>query len=310
MAAADQSLKMRAVRVHAYGGPETMRYEEVAMPTPATGERLIMLAAASVNPIDWKIRQGRLRAVFSLELPRILGRDGAGTDIGSGERVMGLGAAGRDGTHAEFAVFQAHSSCVIPPEVSFEDAAAAGVAGLSAWIALAENAQVAAGDRVLVHAGAGGVGSFAIQIAALRGAEVWTTCSARNADWCRGLGAYKVIDYTKQNFTAPGQIFDAVLDTVGGPVHRASTEVLKPGGKLAYLNADPIQAVLRKDITVLPTDVRATQKRLLSVLTLIAEGRLRVPIEARFPLARAADAYELSRGGHARGKILLIPGIL
>jgi len=307
MAAADQSLKMRAVRVHAYGGPETMRYEEVPMPVPGAGERLVSLSAASVNPIDWKIRQGRLRGVFSLELPRVLGRDGAGADVGSGERVMGLGAPGRDGTHAEFTVFQAHSSCVLPAEVSFEQAAAAGVAGLSAWIALAENAQVAAGDRVLVHAGAGGVGSFAIQIAALRGAEVWTTCSARNADWCRGLGAYKAIDYTKQNFTAPGQIFDAVLDTVGGPVHRASADVLKPGGKLVYLNADPVQPVLRKDVSVLPTDVRATQKRLLSVLTLIAEGRLKVPIEARFPLSRAADAYELSRAGHARGKILLIP---
>jgi len=305
MAAADQSLKMRAVRVHAYGGPETMRYEEVPMPVPGAGERLVSLSAASVNPIDWKIRQGRLRGVFSLELPRVLGRDGAGADVGSGERVMGLGAPGRDGTHAEFTVFQAHSSCVLPAEVSFEQAAAAGVAGLSAWIALAENAQVAAGDRVLIHAGAGGVGSFAIQIAALRGAEVWTTCSARNADWCRGLGAYKAIDYTKQNFTAPGQIFDAVLDTVGGPVHRASADVLKPGGKLVYLNADPVQPVLRKDVSVLATDVRATQKRLLSVLTLIAEGRLKVPIEARFPLSRAADAYELSRAGHARGKIVL-----
>jgi NADPH:quinone reductase-like Zn-dependent oxidoreductase len=305
MAAADQSLKMRAVRVHAYGGPETMRYEEMPMPVPGAGERLVSLSAASVNPIDWKIRQGRLRGVFSLELPRVLGRDGAGADVGSGERVMGLGAPGRDGTHAEFTVFQAHSSCVLPAEVSFEQAAAAGVAGLSAWIALAENAQVAAGDRVLIHAGAGGVGSFAIQIAALRGAEVWTTCSARNADWCRGLGAYKAIDYTKQNFTAPGQIFDAVLDTVGGPVHRASADVLKPGGKLVYLNADPVQPVLRKDVSVLATDVRATQKRLLSVLTLIAEGRLKVPIEARFPLSRAADAYELSRAGHARGKIVL-----
>jgi len=305
MAAETESLKMRAVRVHAYGGPETMRYEEVPMPTPGAGERLVSLAAASVNPIDWKIRQGRLRAVFSLELPRILGRDGAGTDVASGERVMGLGAAGRDGTHAEFAVFQAHSSCVIPPEVSLEDAAAAGVAGLSAWIALTENAQLTAGDRVLIHAGAGGVGSLAIQIAALRGAEVWTTCSARNADWCRGLGAYKVIDYTKQNFTAPGQIFDVVLDTIGGPVHRASTEVLKPGGRLVYLNADPVHPVMRKDVTVIPTDVRATQKRLLAVLALIAEGRVKVPIQARFPLARAAEAYELSRGGHARGKILL-----
>jgi NADPH:quinone reductase-like Zn-dependent oxidoreductase len=305
MAAEPQSLKMRAARVHAYGGPEKMRIDEVPIPTPGAGERLVSLAAASVNPIDWKMRQGRLRAVFSLELPRVLGRDGAGTDVGSGERVMGLGAAGRDGTHAEFTVFQAHSSCVIPPEVSLEDAAAAGVAGLSAWISLVENAQLAAGERVLIHAGAGGVGSFAIQIAALRGAEVWTTCSAKNADWCRSLGAYRTIDYTKENFTAPGQVFDAVLDTIGGPVHRASTEVLKPGGKLLFLNADPVHAVTRKDITVLPTDVRATQKRLLAVLTLIAEGRVKVPIEARFPLARAADAYELSRTGHSRGKILL-----
>jgi NADPH:quinone reductase-like Zn-dependent oxidoreductase len=299
---------MRAVRVHKYGGPEAMRLDDVPMPTPGAGERLVSLSAASINPIDWKMRDGRLRSVFSLELPRVLGRDGAGTDVGSGERVMGLGAPGRDGTHAEFAVLQAHSSCVLPPEVSFEDAAAAGVAGLSAWIALAENAQVAAGDRVLIHAGAGGVGSFAIQIAALRSAEVWTTCSARNADWCRSLGAYRVIDYTKENFTAPGQIFDAVLDTVGGAVHRLSSEVLKPGGKLAFLNAEPPQKVMRKDIKVLPTDVRATQKRLLSVLTLIAEGRLKAPIEARFPLARAAEAYELSRTGHARGKILLTMG--
>jgi NADPH:quinone reductase-like Zn-dependent oxidoreductase len=197
---------------------------------------------------------------------------------------------------------------VIPAEVSFEDAAAAGVAGLSAWIALTENAQVSAGDRVLIHAGAGGVGSLAIQIAALRSAEVWTTCSARNADWCRSLGAYKVIDYTRENFTAPGQIFDAVLDTVGGAVHRLSSEVLKPGGKLAFLNAEPPQMVMRKDIKVLPTDVRATQKRLLAVLTLIAEGRLKVPIQARFPLARAAEAYELSRSGHVRGKIILTMG--
>jgi NADPH:quinone reductase-like Zn-dependent oxidoreductase len=299
---------MRAVRVHAYGGPETMRLDEVPMPTPGVGERLVSLSAASVNPIDWKMRDGRLRSVFSLELPRVLGRDGAGTDVGSGERVMGLGAPGRDGTHAEYSVFQAHSSCVIPPEVSFEDAAAAGVAGLSAWIALTENAQVAAGDRVLIHAGAGGVGSFAIQIAALRSAEVWTTCSARNADWCRSLGAYRVIDYTKENFTAPGQIFDAVLDTVGGAVHRLSSEVLKPGGKLAFLNAEPPQKVMRKDIKVLPTDVRATQKRLLAVLTLIAERQIRVPVGARFPLERAAEAYELSRTGHARGKILLTMG--
>lgn len=305
MAAEAQSLRMRAARVHAYGGPETMRLDEVPMPTPSAGERLVSLAAASVNPIDWKMRQGRLRSVFTLELPRTLGRDGAGTDVGSGERVMGLGAPGRDGTHAEFAVMPGNSSCVIPPEVSFEDAAALGVSGLSAWIALVENAQVAAGQRVLIHAGAGGVGCLALQIAALRGAEVWTTCSAKNADWCRTLGAYKTIDYQQTDFSATGQVFDAVLDTIGGPVHRRSADVLKPNGKLVWLNADPPHAVTRKDVRVLPTDVRATQKRLLGLLNLVAQGRLKVPVEARFPLSRAADAYELSRTGHARGKILL-----
>ena len=157
---------MRAVRVHAYGGPEAMRLDEVPLPTPGAGERLVSLAAASVNPIDWKMRQGRLRAVFSLELPRVLGRDGAGTDVGSGERVMGLGAAGRDGTHAEFTVFQAHSSCVIPPEVSLEDAAAAGVAGLSAWIALVD--ELAVPDREAIDEPDPGVGRTVVQFAVQR----------------------------------------------------------------------------------------------------------------------------------------------
>jgi NADPH:quinone reductase-like Zn-dependent oxidoreductase len=192
-----------------------------------------------------------------------------------------------------------------PGDIDDEAACTIPITFLTAYYALRRLADMQPGERVLIHAGAGGVGSFAIQIAALRGAEVWTTCSAKNADWCRSLGAYRTIDYTKENFTAPGQIFDAVLDTIGGPVHRASTEVLKPGGKLVYLNADPVHPVTRKDVTVLPTDVRATQKRLLAVLTLIAQGRLKVPIEARFPLARAAEAYELSRTGHSRGKILL-----
>jgi NADPH:quinone reductase-like Zn-dependent oxidoreductase len=106
---------------------------------------------------------------------------------------------------------------------------------------------VCAGQRVLVHAGAGGVGSFAIQIARLRGAEVWTTCSARNAQFCRALGAYEVIDYTRDDFTALGPIFNTVLDTLGGSVHSRSAEVLKPGGCLAYLNAAPVQPITRKD---------------------------------------------------------------
>jgi len=294
---------MRAVRVHAYGGAETMQLDEVPVPRPGPGEILVRLAAASVNPIDWKMREGRLRAVFPLVLPRILGRDGAGT--ADGERVMGVGAPGRDGTHAEFAVFSGNACSKVPANVSFERAAALGIAGLSAWISLVENAQIAAGQRVLVHAGAGGVGSLAIQIARLRGAEVWTTCSARNAGWCRGLGASRTIDYATQDFASLGPRFDVVLDTLGGAAHRRSAQVLKPGGALVYLSAAPVEPVARKDLKVLPTEVRATPERLEALLSLVSKGELKVPIEARFPLERAAEAYELSRSGHSRGKIVL-----
>ena len=288
---------MRAVRIHAYGGPEVMRIDDVPQPAAGHGERLVKLAASSVNPIDWKMRQG----LMSAPLPRVLGRDGAGTDVATGERVLGVGSPGRDGTHAEYAVFAGSASVRIPDGISLDDAAALGIAGVSAWIPLVENAQVAAGQRVLIHAGAGGVGSFAVQIAHLRGAEVWTTCSAGNAEFCRALGAYQTIDYTREDFTATGPIFDVVLDTVGGAVRSRSAEVLKPLGILAFLNATPPQPVARKDIRIMPTEVRATRERLEALLN----ARLQVPIGARFPLERAAEAYELSRSGHARGKILL-----
>ena len=131
--------------------------------------------------------------------------------------------------------------------------------------------------------------------------SVWTTCSARNAEYCRALGAYQTIDYTREDFTAVGPIFDVVFDTVGGDVHRRSADVLKPLGILAYLSAAPTVPIGRKDIQIKPTLVRPTKERLEALLRL----GLKVPIEARFALERAAEAYELSRSGHARGKIIL-----
>ena len=291
-------MSMLALRIHAYGGPEVMRLDDVPVPAAGEGERLVRLHAASVNPIDWKMRQG----LMQVPLPRVLGRDGAGVDALTGERVLGVGSPGRDGTHAECAVFPAGNSAVIPAGMSFEDAAALGIAAVSAWIPLVENAQIASGQRVLIHAGAGGVGSFALQIAARRGAEVWTTCSAGNAQFCRALGAQRTVDYTREDFVAAGAIFDVVFDTIGGEVHRRSAQVLKPQGALVYLNAAPPHPVGRADVRVMPTEVRATRERLEAVLN----AGLRVPIEARFPLARGPEAYELSRSGHARGKLVLL----
>ncbi|HKQ28679.1 MAG TPA: hypothetical protein VJT77_08770, partial [Burkholderiales bacterium] len=162
---------MKALRIHGYGGPEVMRLDDIPVPPVGEGDVLVKLATASVNPIDWKMRQGLIK----LPLPRVLGRDGAGMDVASGKRVLGIGSFGRDGTHAEYALFAKQLCAEIPSELSFEQASAIGIAGLSAWIPLVEDAGVAGGQRVLIHAGAGGVGGFAIQIARKRGAEVWTT---------------------------------------------------------------------------------------------------------------------------------------
>jgi NADPH:quinone reductase-like Zn-dependent oxidoreductase len=288
---------MRALRIHAYGGPEVMRLDEVPVPQAKAGERLVKLAAASVNPIDWKMRHGLMAA----PLPRILGRDGAGIDVATGERILGIGSPGRDGTHAEYAVFAQAACAAIPAETGFDEAAALGIAGLSAWISLVEDAAVGPGQRVLIHAGAGGVGGFALQIARLRGAEVWTTCSAANADWCRALGAHRVIDYAAEDFAACGVTFDAVLDTLGGAVHARCAAVLKPGGVLAYLSAAPLQQPVQKGVKLMPTEVRPTRERLERLLAL----GLRSPVERRLPLESGASAYELSRSGHARGKIVL-----
>jgi NADPH:quinone reductase-like Zn-dependent oxidoreductase len=288
---------MRAMRIHAYGGPEVMRLDDVPLPAAGEGETLVRLAAASVNPIDWKMRHG----LFRLPLPRILGRDGAGMDTATGTRVLGIGSFGRDGTHAEYAVFDEDATAIVPDGMALEEAAAMGIAGLSAWIALVENAKLGAGQRVLIHAGAGGVGSLALQIARMQGAETWTTCSAPNAQFCLALGAQRAIDYAREDFRCVGPIFDVVLDTLGGPVHAASAEVLKPGGVLAYLNAAPPAPVARRDVNVRPTEVRATRERLERLFAL----KLRIPVEARFPLEQAAAAYEHSRHGHARGKIVL-----
>ena len=287
---------MKAVRIHGYGGPEVMRLDEIPVPPVGEGDVLVKLAAASVNPIDWKMRQGLMK----LPLPRVLGRDGAGIDTASGKRILGIGSFGRDGTHAEYALVARELCAEVPARLSFEQAAAIGIAGLSAWIPLVEDAGVAAGQRVLIHAGAGGVCGFAIQIARRRGAEVWTTCGAANADFCLGLGANRVIDYTEEDFTSTGPIFDVVFDNVGGKVHRRSAEVLKPGGILVFLQASPVEPVLREDVRVKPAEIRATPERLKALM----DFGFQVPIQARFPLERAAEAYELSRGGHARGKIV------
>jgi len=306
---------MQAWVIRSYGGAEAMRYESMAVPQAGPGDVLVRVEVASVNPVDWKIRQGFLKGALQLKFPRVLGRDGvgivaqAGASCGSfkpGDRVLSVADPMRDGTHAEYAAVPCAQSAVVPPGVAAADAACLGIAGLSAYVPLVEIAALEKGQRVLIHAGAGGVGSVAIQIAKRLGAEVWTTCGSANVDFCTGLGADRVIDYTRERFEQAARDCDVVFDTVGGEVHQWSFGVLKPGGLLVHLSAAPIDPVPpRGDVRVVRADIRASTPRLAALLDWAASGVIRAQPGKTFPLALAQEAYLLSASGHARGKILL-----
>jgi len=306
---------MQAWAIRGYGGPETMRFERLAVPQPRAGELLVRVEAASVNPIDWKMREGLLRAVFTPVFPRVLGRDCCGTVVAAGEgcagfapgdRVLAVSDPARDGTHAEFAAVPCAQAARVPAQMPAEQAACLGVAGLSAYIPIVEVAAVRAGQRVLVHAGAGGVGGLAIQIARHLDAEVLATCGGANLEYCKSLGAQRAIDYARERFESVARECDAVLDTLGGEVHRRSFEVLKPGGLLVYLAATPVDPhPPRADVRVVRADIRATTARLAKLLEWAAAGVVRAQVGASLPLARAPEAYALSATGHARGKIVL-----
>ena len=289
---------MRAVRIHAYGGPEVMRIDDVPMPT---GQVLVKVRAASINPIDWKIRRGMLASMIPITFPRTLGRDCAGE--ANGKLIAGVADARGDGTHAEYAVLPEGATARVPNGLTAEDAASLCVAGLSAWIPLVEAAKVQRGMRVLVHGGAGGVGSLAIQIAREVGATVVATSS--QADYCRQLGAERVIDYRNEDFASAGP-FDVVLDTLGGEAHVRSQQALKPGGVLVALSATPVPAHQpRTDVRIEKPMIQATRERLERIFEWAVSGKLRPQVTRQFRLEDAHAAYAASEGGHGRGKIVL-----
>ena len=295
---------MRALRLHAYGKP--LRMEEAPRPVPAAGQLLVRVRVASVNPIDWKMASGLLAKAFPLSFPRILGRDCAG-ETESGGLLAGVADPRGDGTHAEYALLAASQCAAVPQGLSAEGAASLCVAGLSAWIPLVEIARVAPGQRVLIHAGAGGVGSLGIQIARHLGAEVVATASPANHEYCRKLGAHGVLDYKKDEILEQPR-FDTILDTVGGEVHRRSLQALKPGGMLVALSAAPVPpGTFRNDVRVVMAQIQATRARLEQVFRWAASGVLTPQISKRFRLADGAQAYAASQTGHVRGKLVLLP---
>jgi NADPH:quinone reductase-like Zn-dependent oxidoreductase len=297
---------VKALRIHSYGGPEVLRVEEAHNPKPGPGQILVRVRAASVNPIDWKMRRGMMAKVFPIDFPRVLGRDCAGEFEGG--LVAGVSDPRTDGTHAEYALLPADQVAPVPQGLSPEEAASLCVTGLSAYIALVENARISGGHRVLIHAGAGGVGSLAIQIARQLGCEVFATASPANHDYCRSLGAVGVVDYHGQDFSTLVPPCDVVLDTIGGDTHGRSIKMLRPGGTVVGLAAEPIPKAKerRNDVRETMVNVRPTRERLTQLFQWARSGIIKPQVTQRFAPENAARAYAVSESGHARGKMVIV----
>jgi NADPH:quinone reductase-like Zn-dependent oxidoreductase len=306
---------MKAAAFRAYGGPEVLEIIDFDKPRPGPGEVLVEVHAASINPIDWKMRQGLLKDFFPLTFPRIVGRDMAGVvaEIGAGvqgvktgDRVYALADATRQGTLAEYLPIDAGLVRAMPANLDFVEAATLPLAFLTAWISLVQTGELKRGERILIHAGAGGVGGIAIQIAKHIGAVVIATCSARNLDYVRALGADEAIDYRATDFAATVRDVDMAYDTVGGDVYERSLKTLKPGGRLVWVRAAPPQgAPSRTDVAIKLAVVNRQPELLDTLRPLVEAGTIKPQIGTVLPMAEAAKALRLSQEGHARGKIIV-----
>jgi NADPH:quinone reductase-like Zn-dependent oxidoreductase len=305
---------MKAILLTNHGGPEMLRYGEAPDPIAGPGEVVVDIHAASVNGADPKVRVGGGRYSLS-KFPHILGRDfsgivsavGAGvTDFAIGDAVFGVTDQGIEGAYAEKIAIKAALLASKPASLSHTQAAALGLVSLTALTAIEDTAQLKAGQTILIQGGAGGVAGFAVQLAKHLGATVITTASAGNHAYVRSLGADRVIDYNKEDFTAIGPICDVVFDTVGGAVRAGCYAVLKPGGKLVWIAAAPEGfKPPRNDVATLRPDVKRDRAHLERMLALLEAGAVRPPTIVRYKLADAAQAHRVSEARHLQGKLVL-----
>jgi NADPH:quinone reductase-like Zn-dependent oxidoreductase len=301
---------MKAERVHAFGGPDVLQLEEVPRPEPKENELLARVRAAGVNPIDWKLRQGYMQT----PLPFTMGIDFSGVveAVGSkvkgfrvGDRVFGQ-AADESGSYAEYVTAVISDIAKTPNVLNDIQAAALPVASLTAWQALFDTANLQAGQKVLIHAASGGVGSFAVQFAKWKGAHVIGTASAAHVDSVRELGADEVIDYRATKFEAVVQGVDVVLDTIGGETQERSWRVLKRGGILVSLVQPPSQEqATAHGVLGVIIHQKPRGDQLARIAELVVSGRVKINIETVLPLEEAPKAQQLSQSGHAGGKIVL-----
>ena len=303
---------MKAAYFEQHGGAEVMQVGELPDPIAGPGEVLIDIHAASINAADWQVRLGIYGEVK--QFPHILGRDFSGVvsalgegveDFKIGDAVFGVCDTGQEGAYAEKIAIKAAIIASKPDSISHLEAAALGLTGLTALVSIEDTLKLKAGETILIQGGAGGVAGIAIQIAKQIGAHVITTASAGNHDYVRGLGADEVIDYHTQDFTELVSDCDAVFDTVGGDVGLKAFEVLKPGGRAAFIGSGfTAPESPRDDLQSLRPMVGRDRSHLEQITELVQTGAVQVPQITSFELADVVDAHRLSESRHLRGKLV------
>ncbi len=306
---------MKAIRIHQYGGPEVVMYEDVPRPQEiAPDEVLIRVSAAGVNPVDYQLRNGFARQFFEIPFPYILGREVAGVieQVGAqvnafhvGEEVFAL-LTFQVGGFAEYVAVKASQVATKPKSLDFVHTSVVPVTSLTAWQALFEHGKLAAGQRVLIHAASGGVGLFAVQFAHAAGAYVLATTSGRNRSYIQELGADQVIDYTTTPFEEVAHDIDVVLEPLGGDVQARSWQTLRPGGTLVAIIQPPSEDEAKKhNVNTAFFSVRPDGSQLGDIAARIDRGEIKVVLEKVFDLHNAREALNLSEAGHVRGKVAL-----
>jgi NADPH:quinone reductase-like Zn-dependent oxidoreductase len=304
---------MKAIRIHSYGGPEMLQYEDAPRPVPNDDDVLIKVIAAGVNPVDWKIRQGYMKEMF--KLPLIPGWDVAGVIEEKGKNVTGLEIGDsvysrpeilRNGAYAEYIVVKASEVALKPETIDYIQAAAVPLAALTAWQSIFDLGHLQAGQKILIHAAAGGVGHYGVQFANWAGAHVIGTASAGNHEFLKSIGAHETIDYKTTAFEDAVHDADVVFDTLGGEVWQRSWKVLKRGGIIVSTLRGPeaggMDALNKLCAHVF---VQPDAAQLGEIAALIDNGHVRPEISRVFPLQEADKAHISSQSGHARGKIVL-----
>lgn len=310
-------METRAVVIEEYGHADQLKESEVTLPELGEHQVLVRVKATSVNPIDWKLREGYLAQMMPWDFPIILGWDVAGeiAEVGSevkdwqvGQAVFARPETTRFGTYADYTIVDDHLLANKPDSVSFEDAAAVPLAGLTAYQALFTHGKLKAGEKVLIHAGAGGVGIYAIQLAKNAGATVITTASGKNHGLLKELGADQVIDYRTTDFSEALEDIDLVFDTMGGDVQKDSFKVLNKDGRLISIVGQPDEELAKSVAVAESIWLQPDGKQLQEMADLMSEGKVKSIVGHTYPLTAAGvkEAHELSATHHAKGKIVLI----